>query len=137
MQIVNIARQSGALQLFGRSTGSGPAAAHFTGTLCLKNIASVVPMNGRMIRAFGADDVARLRLVFRKLRFEMIADTFNITEAQTEAMIDPYGVADDFRRKTVSLVTGSGALPEMSLSVDCQVDKTVFQQAPRGQNILN
>ena len=41
---------------------------------------------------------------------------FNITEAQTETMIDPYGVADDFRRETVSLVTGSGALHEMSLS---------------------
>jgi hypothetical protein len=76
MQIVNIARQSAALQLFGRSTGSGPAAAHFTGTLCLKNIASVVPMNGWTIRAFGADDVARLRLVFRKLRFQMIADKY-------------------------------------------------------------
>jgi hypothetical protein len=44
---------------------------------------------------------------------------FNITEAQTEAMIDAYGVADDFRRKTVSVVTGSGALHEMSLSVGC------------------
>ena len=44
---------------------------------------------------------------------------FNITEAQTEAMIDPYGVADDFRRETVSVVTGSGALHEMSLSVGC------------------
>jgi hypothetical protein len=44
---------------------------------------------------------------------------FNITEAQTEAMIDPYGVADDFRREAVSVVTGSGAVHEMSLSVDC------------------
>jgi hypothetical protein len=44
---------------------------------------------------------------------------FNITEAQTEAMIDPYGVADDFRRETVSVVTGWGALDEMSLSVGC------------------
>ena len=44
---------------------------------------------------------------------------FNITEAQTEAMIDPYGIADDFRRETVSAVTGSGALHEMSLSVGC------------------
>ena len=44
---------------------------------------------------------------------------FNITEAQTEAMIDPYGVADDFRRETVSVVTGWGALHEMSLSVGC------------------
>jgi hypothetical protein len=35
----------------------------------------VAPMTGRMIRAFGADDVARLRLVFKKLRFQMIADT--------------------------------------------------------------
>jgi len=35
---------------------------------------------------------------------------FNITEAQTKAMIDPYGVADDFRPETVSVVTGSGAL---------------------------
>ena len=44
---------------------------------------------------------------------------FHITEAQTEAMINPYGVADDFRRETVSAVTGSGALHEMSLSVGC------------------
>jgi hypothetical protein len=44
---------------------------------------------------------------------------FNITEAQTEAMIDPYGVPDDFRRKTVSVVTGSSALHQMSLSVGC------------------
>jgi hypothetical protein len=44
---------------------------------------------------------------------------FHITEAQTEAMIDPYGIADDFRRETVSVVTGSGALHEMSLSVGC------------------
>jgi hypothetical protein len=34
-------------------------------------------------------------------------------------MIDPYGIADDFRRETVSVVTGSGALHEMSLSVGC------------------
>ena len=44
---------------------------------------------------------------------------FHITEAQTEAMIDPYGVADDFRREAVSVVTGSRALHEMSLSVGC------------------
>ena len=44
---------------------------------------------------------------------------FNITEAQTETMIDPYGVADNFRRETVSVVAGSGAVHEMSLSVGC------------------
>ena len=44
---------------------------------------------------------------------------FHIAEAQTEAMIDSYGVADDFRREKVSVVTGSGALHEMSLSVGC------------------
>ena len=44
---------------------------------------------------------------------------FHIPKAQTEAMIDPHRVADDFRRKTVSVVTGSGALHEMSLSVGC------------------
>jgi hypothetical protein len=44
---------------------------------------------------------------------------FHITEAQTEAMIDPYGIADDFRREAVSAVTGSGAVHEMSLSVGC------------------
>src|SRR5215472_10249979 len=44
---------------------------------------------------------------------------FHIPEAQTEAMIDPHGVADDFRRDTVSVVTASGALQEMSLSVGC------------------
>jgi hypothetical protein len=32
-------------------------------------------MIGRMIRAFGADDVARFRLRFRKLRFQMITDS--------------------------------------------------------------
>ena len=42
---------------------------------------------------------------------------FNVTEAQTEAMIDPYGVANDLRRETVSVVTGSGAVREISLSV--------------------
>ena len=35
---------------------------------------------------------------------------FHITEAQTEAMIEPDGVADDFLRETMSAVTGSGAL---------------------------
>jgi len=32
-------------------------------------------MIGQMIRAFGADDVAGTRPKFRKLRFQMIADT--------------------------------------------------------------
>jgi hypothetical protein len=32
-------------------------------------------MIGRMIRACGADDVAALRPKFRKLRFQMIADS--------------------------------------------------------------
>ena len=41
---------------------------------------------------------------------------FNITEAQTEAMIDPYGVADDFRREAVSLVTGAGGSRNESVS---------------------
>ncbi len=31
-------------------------------------------MIGRMIRAFGADDIANPRTTFRKLRFQMIAD---------------------------------------------------------------
>jgi hypothetical protein len=44
---------------------------------------------------------------------------FHITEAQTEAVIDPYGIADDFRWEAVSAVTGWGALHEMSLSVGC------------------
>ena len=44
---------------------------------------------------------------------------FHITEAQTEAMIEPYGVADDFRRETVSAVTRSGALHTGILSVGC------------------
>ena len=38
---------------------------------------------------------------------------FHIPKAQTETMIDPYGVADDFRRETVSVVTGPGALHEI------------------------
>jgi len=33
-------------------------------------------MIGRMIRAFGADDIANPRTTFRKLRFQMIADTW-------------------------------------------------------------
>jgi hypothetical protein len=44
---------------------------------------------------------------------------FHITEPQTEAVIDPYGVADDFRREAVSAVAGWGAVHEMSLSVGC------------------
>jgi len=32
-------------------------------------------MIGRMIRAFGADDIANPRTTFRKLRFQMIADS--------------------------------------------------------------
>jgi len=32
-------------------------------------------MIGRMIRAFGADDIATLEPNFRKPRFQMIADT--------------------------------------------------------------
>ena len=44
---------------------------------------------------------------------------FHITEADTEAMIGPHGVADDFRRKTMSMVTGSGALHARILSVGC------------------
>src|SRR5215472_6309149 len=42
---------------------------------------------------------------------------FHISEAQTEAMIDPYCVTDDFRRKTVSMITRSEAVHKMSLSV--------------------
>jgi len=42
-------------------------------------------------------------------------------------MIDPYGVGDDFRRETMSVVTGSGALHEMNRSVGC----------PRWQNRAN
>jgi hypothetical protein len=44
---------------------------------------------------------------------------FHITEAQTEAMLDPYGIADDFRQEAVYAVTRSGAVHEMSLSVGC------------------
>jgi hypothetical protein len=35
----------------------------------------VSPMIGRMIRAFGADDVVCLGQEFKKRRFQMIADT--------------------------------------------------------------
>jgi hypothetical protein len=41
---------------------------------------------------------------------------FHITEAQTKAMVDPHCIADDFRRKTVSMVTSSGAFHGRSLS---------------------
>ena len=37
-------------------------------------------MIGRMIRAFGADDVAWPRPKFRKLRFLMIADKYKMDE---------------------------------------------------------
>src|SRR5262249_43335777 len=42
---------------------------------------------------------------------------FHITEAETEAMIGPHRIADDFRRETVSVVTGSGTLHGRILSV--------------------
>lgn len=41
---------------------------------------------------------------------------FNITEAHTETVIDPHGIADDFRRESVSAVAGSGGLHGLSLS---------------------
>jgi len=41
---------------------------------------------------------------------------FDITEAHTETMIDPHGIADDFRRESVSAVAGSGGLHGLSLS---------------------
>jgi len=44
---------------------------------------------------------------------------FHITEAQTEAMIDPYGIAEISGGKRCPAVTGSGAVHEMSLSVGC------------------
>ena len=37
-------------------------------------------------------------------------EIFDITEAQAETVIDPHGVADDFRWKTVSVVTRLGAI---------------------------
>ena len=37
-------------------------------------------------------------------------EIFDITEAQAETVIDPDGVADDFRWKTVSVVTRLGAI---------------------------
>lgn len=33
-------------------------------------------------------------------------ELFDFTKAETEAMIEPHGVADDFRRETVALVAG-------------------------------
>jgi len=45
-------------------------------------------------------------------------------------MIDPHGVADDFRREAVSAVIGSGAVHEMSLAGGCQVDKTLDIRLP-------
>lgn len=35
-------------------------------------------------------------------------------------IMNPYGVADDFRRETVSVVTGSGALHEIKLMRDAE-----------------
>jgi len=46
-------------------------------------------------------------------------EIFHITQAETEAMIDPHRIADDFRRETVSVVTGSDALHGRILSVGC------------------
>ena len=42
---------------------------------------------------------------------------FHIAETQTKAMIDPNRIADDFRRETVSVITGSVALHTRILSV--------------------
>jgi hypothetical protein len=42
---------------------------------------------------------------------------FHIAEAHGETMIDPHGVTDDFRWKTVSVVTGSNVPHRMSLSI--------------------
>jgi hypothetical protein len=43
-------------------------------------------------------------------------EIFDITEAHTETMIDPHGIADDFRWESVSTVAGSGGLHGLSLS---------------------
>ena len=43
----------------------------------------------------------------------------HVSEAHAEAMIDPHGVTNDFRWKAVSVITGSGLLHGMSLSVSC------------------
>jgi hypothetical protein len=49
---------------------------------------------------------------------------FNISEAHAKAMIDPHGVTDNVRWKTVSVVTRPGISHELSLSIDRQVDNT-------------
>ena len=53
-------------------------------------------------------------------------EIFDITEAQAETVIDPDGVADDFRWKTVSVVTRLALFMGRSLSVAAQVDNTRF-----------
>jgi hypothetical protein len=51
---------------------------------------------------------------------------FDIPKAHAKAMIDPHSVADDFRRETVSVVTGSRAFHDRILSqLPAQVDSTV------------
>jgi hypothetical protein len=42
----------------------------------------------------------------------------DITQAHTETVIDPHGIADDFGWKSVSVVAASGGLHGKSLSVD-------------------
>jgi hypothetical protein len=57
---------------------------------------------------------------------------FNISEAQAEAMIDPHGVTDNLRWKTVSMVTRSRISHELSLSIRNQVDNTI-ERARQGR----
>src|SRR5262249_53286834 len=61
-----------------------------------------------MSNAFTGDDDAAFR--------EKI---FHISETHAEAIIDPHGVTNNFRWKTVSVVGGSGVHHGRSLSVSC------------------
>jgi hypothetical protein len=51
---------------------------------------------------------------------------FNISETHAEAMIDPHGVTDNLRWKTVSVVTRTKISHELSLSIRSQVDNTTY-----------
>jgi hypothetical protein len=44
-------------------------------------------------------------------------EIFDISEAQAEAVVEPNGMADDLRRKSISVVVGCMAVHLLSLAV--------------------
>ena len=44
-------------------------------------------------------------------------EVFDVAEAETESVVEPYGVADDFRRESVSVICGPLAGHRLTLPV--------------------